>query len=331
MLLPDRRFGVLFVLFIAIAAAGESKALRQQAEELWAKAEAVSKLDPQKMSPYHEEATFTLYGLSTGDLKGKYHKEFADENDWVEEFRAGDYQQLSIHKAKDLYKHENSEFTPHSVELLATALASQKFGFLPHEKVHKIRQGKVGDVDASCIESEITDAGFPLKRLTCFSQADGTLLSEEFMQHTVLRSRYQPLDGKLLPTHVEVQQAGVKRADADLTYREDPGLSAAMIKVPAGMQPEHQCTQITPPKLQSRADPIIPDSYAGKPLHSTVTLEIVVGTDGRVKSSFVTETAGAELDHIAQQAVRQWRFKPSLCDGMPKQVKVQVEVNFRGM
>jgi protein TonB len=38
---------------------------------------------------------------------------------------------------------------------------------------------------------------------------------------------------------------------------------------------------------------------------------------------------GMGLDQKAIEAVRQWRFKPGMKNGMPVSVKVEVEVNFR--
>lgn len=327
MFLLRNRLGVLSILCISLTAFAENKALRQQAEALWAKAEDLSKLDPQKMTPYHEEATFTLHGLANGDLKGKYHKEFADENDWIEEFRAGDYQKISIHQNKELYKHENSEFTPHSIQLLSEALAGRSIQHFQNEIVKKIRTETIGGVNAICVYSEVPKS-LVEKQVVCVSQPDGALLRQTFMQHTTFRSGYEPFDGKLVATHLEVEESGRKEVEAEISFREDPALMAASIRVPAGLTAEG-CGETVPPKVESNPEPAVPDGYRRKGLDATVTLGIVVGIDGRVKNSVVTESAGSAFDHNAQEAVRSWRFKPALCDGVPKQVKVYVEVNFQ--
>lgn len=329
MFLRTKRVGLVLAIFLSVFAYAENKALRQRAEALWTKAEEVSKLDPQKMGPYHEEATFTLYGLANGDLKGKYHKEFADQNDWIEEFRAGDYQKISIHKGKDLYKHENSEFTPRSIQLLSEALAGRSTQYFQNEVVRKVKTDAIGGANAICVYSEVPKS-LVEKRVICVSQPDGALLKETFMQHTTLRSQYEPFEGKLVPTHVEVEESGRKKVEAEIVFREDPALAGASIQVPAGLTAEG-CGETVPPKVESKPDPVVPDGYRHKGLDATVTLGIVVGTDGRVKSSVVTESAGSAFDHNAQEAVRSWRFKPALCDGVPKQVKVYVEVNFQVM
>jgi len=60
-----------------------------------------------------------------------------------------------------------------------------------------------------------------------------------------------------------------------------------------------------------------------------VTLWIVVGPDGTVRSVRVTKPLGMGLDEEAAKTVRSWRFKPGLRQGVPVPVEVQVEVSFR--
>jgi TonB family protein len=61
----------------------------------------------------------------------------------------------------------------------------------------------------------------------------------------------------------------------------------------------------------------------------TVVVDILIGTDGRVRKSKVTQTTGSRLDASAEQSVLRWRFKPSLCDGVPIETTVRTEMEFR--
>jgi TonB family protein len=65
-------------------------------------------------------------------------------------------------------------------------------------------------------------------------------------------------------------------------------------------------------------------------MQGSVTLYIVVGTDGRVTNIRVARGVGMGLDERAVEAVRGWRFKPALGPGgKPVPTEVLIEVTFR--
>jgi periplasmic protein TonB len=64
--------------------------------------------------------------------------------------------------------------------------------------------------------------------------------------------------------------------------------------------------------------------YQGK-----VLLWVIVGPDGRTRDIRVERSLGMGLDEKAIEAVRKWKFEPSLKDGRPVAVQVNIEVSFR--
>jgi protein TonB len=58
-----------------------------------------------------------------------------------------------------------------------------------------------------------------------------------------------------------------------------------------------------------------------------VVLQAVVGTDGIIEDLRVL-SGPSILTAAAQQAVRQWRFKPFLQNGQPVETKARIVVNF---
>ena len=71
-----------------------------------------------------------------------------------------------------------------------------------------------------------------------------------------------------------------------------------------------------------------PEALKAK-LQGTVVLFLVVGPDGLPHDVRVARSLGMGLDEKAIEAVRQWKFSPSLKDGVPVAVQINVEVNFR--
>jgi len=81
------------------------------------------------------------------------------------------------------------------------------------------------------------------------------------------------------------------------------------------------------PELRSAVD----TSYPALGLHSnvqgSVVLEAVVAADGSVEGLRVL-SGPSILSAAAQQAVRQWRFKPYMQNGQPVETKARITVNF---
>jgi protein TonB len=62
-------------------------------------------------------------------------------------------------------------------------------------------------------------------------------------------------------------------------------------------------------------------------VQGSVVLQALVGTDGNIENLRVL-SGPAILTAAAQQAVRQWRFKPYLQNGQPVETKARITVNF---
>jgi periplasmic protein TonB len=61
----------------------------------------------------------------------------------------------------------------------------------------------------------------------------------------------------------------------------------------------------------------------------TVVVEMIVDSQGNVREAQVMKSVGLGLDEKALEAVRTWKFKPGLKNGVPVATRVSVEVYFR--
>jgi protein TonB len=86
---------------------------------------------------------------------------------------------------------------------------------------------------------------------------------------------------------------------------------------------------ITPPRLIRKQEPEYSEEARKAKWQGTVLLSIEVDAVGQVADTRMIRSLGMGLDQKAIEAVRQWRFKPGMKNGMPVSVNVQVEVNFR--
>jgi protein TonB len=85
---------------------------------------------------------------------------------------------------------------------------------------------------------------------------------------------------------------------------------------------------VTPPTILSRVEPQYSEEARKARYQGTVVLEAIVKRDGTVDILRVVRSLGFGLDENAIQALKQWRFKPGLRNGVPVDVALNIEVNF---
>jgi TonB family protein len=99
--------------------------------------------------------------------------------------------------------------------------------------------------------------------------------------------------------------------------RDSPGV----VRVESG--------RIREPKKIKDVRPLYPDIAKQARLQGVVILECLISPDGRVRFARVVRGMAPVLDAAALQAVRQWKYTPTLLDGRPVPVFMLVTVNFR--
>jgi TonB family protein len=60
-----------------------------------------------------------------------------------------------------------------------------------------------------------------------------------------------------------------------------------------------------------------------------VRVSFIVGSDGHVHSAFVLDSGGPGEDQIVLRAVRFWRYRPALCNGVPTDSEARVRFSIR--
>src|SRR5262249_14252769 len=86
---------------------------------------------------------------------------------------------------------------------------------------------------------------------------------------------------------------------------------------------------VAPPTVLSRVEPRYTDEARKARCQGTTVLEAIVRRDGTVNVLRVVRSAGCSiLDEAATEALKQWRFRPGMKDGMPVDVALNIEINF---
>jgi len=81
-----------------------------------------------------------------------------------------------------------------------------------------------------------------------------------------------------------------------------------------------RCGDVRPPEALLTPDPLLPAAKDDVP----VRVSFIVGSDGHVHSAFVLNGAGPDEDEAVLRAVRQWRYRPAMCNGVPTDSEARV-------
>jgi TonB family protein len=85
------------------------------------------------------------------------------------------------------------------------------------------------------------------------------------------------------------------------------------------------CEPVEPPIALATPDPLL-----DRPVPSTkVTVSFIVGIDGRVHSPLILESLGPSEDRIVLDAVRNWRYRPATCHGVPTEAEGKIAFSSR--
>jgi TonB family protein len=59
--------------------------------------------------------------------------------------------------------------------------------------------------------------------------------------------------------------------------------------------------------------------------HGNLKIRFVIGTDGRLHKLAIVNSGGDAADSKAFNALRQWRYEPAMCNGVPMEAEGTVE------
>jgi TonB family protein len=85
------------------------------------------------------------------------------------------------------------------------------------------------------------------------------------------------------------------------------------------------CEEVQPPEALTTPDPLYTRAGRGR----KVKVSFIIGTDGRVHSPLILESAGLAGDRHVLEAVRTWRYRPATCNGVPTETEGKIEFSSR--
>jgi TonB family protein len=86
-----------------------------------------------------------------------------------------------------------------------------------------------------------------------------------------------------------------------------------------------RCAATRPPEALTTPNPLL--DTAGTSVR--VTVSFIIGTDGRIHSPFILDSAGPAGDRTVLNAVHSWRYRPAMCNGVPTEAEGTIEFSGR--
>jgi|SRR5581483_434079 len=80
-----------------------------------------------------------------------------------------------------------------------------------------------------------------------------------------------------------------------------------------------RCEATRPPEALTTPNPIIDE------VNSSATVSFIIGTDGRVHSALILESADAAQDRAILTTIASWRYRPGTCNGVAIESEAKVE------
>jgi TonB family protein len=132
-----------------------------------------------------------------------------------------------------------------------------------------------------------------------------------------------------MPTTIRVSDQGQVRVEVRIGKLTDPGsVNDNLFTHPIHAQEWATCEKPIHETYAAKVPPSYPEHERQSHHEGTVVMYDIIAADGSIEMLKVIESAGPLFDEAAMNAVRQWKYNPAVCDGVPIRKESEVQVNF---
>jgi TonB family protein len=124
------------------------------------------------------------------------------------------------------------------------------------------------------------------------------------------------------PFRIELNQPALVIREAELRHLPAHLSEFSPVSEPLALP---RCGDVRPPEALVTPDPLL--QLEDENLR--VRVSFIVGADGRVHSPFILDSGGPTGDQVVLRAVRRWRYRPALCNGVPTDSEARVQFGIR--
>lgn len=320
-----------------VPAAG-AEDLQQRGTALLARAAQLENLLSPDTGRFHLRVHVKLFGLVSGTREGDVLLLEASSSQWFDVVRFPGYTETTgLNDGQHWRKRAaiDQPYRFHEVSQLLDLGSHLKLA--PNAEVKSITQQTVAGRPAFCVEAGPTAALWQhdvagraaisevarwkdSRATLCFDADNGALLSAgygkelprfEYEDHVTLGTKAYPRTMRCFEGKELVVEATVAELVAESGPQMEGGFAA-----PAGAERWPECEVPTPPRLIAKRDAGVDDYAKARRQFGTVIALAEVGTDGLIHDLAFVQARGG-LNSNVEKAVKDWRYAPATCNGIP--------------
>jgi Gram-negative bacterial TonB protein C-terminal len=314
---------LLTLLVIPVPAFAQDVKVREQAEHLLERANAVSS------SPHlpNLERIDTFRVFEEGAVKeGSFTRVVVQGTGRREEFTYGDYHLLNVWTQKQVAVVGSSRLLPPQLLNVLRITPINLVRFDGEDVIHSITERDVNGVAARCIGFDTVKGERADHNELCVDAANGTLVLERLAGEVIENSEFFPFAGAWMPGKISYTVGGVRTIEITQTMAPLTDADPNVLVAPQNAQIHGICTTYRRPFGVS-----MPQPNAG---NGAGTVDIVVrgqvGVDGKMHDLAVQSSERPELNAEAIAQAQQWTFTPAMCNGKPDVHEAAITLHFQG-
>jgi TonB family protein len=303
-----------------------------------------------KVSIQQAEAKTNIFALSSFAMKakirviskgkpleGSYLLFWNGPEQWREEISLPGYEEIQVGGKGVVFVKRSTDFLPLPIYQLHAALGYGSLGngsgvtrtslfygaVEPDETIKKVRDQKINGLKVEC--AQIADQhGFT--REACVDPPTGTLVRQE----PFLDREQIAVGAKSFPRFLSYVEKGNPLAEVEVTDLQTPvQRSSSAFEPPLDAVSQPGCMNPTPFHLLNRIPPHYPEQERQSHVEGSVAIAATIGKDGIPRRLRVVSGATPRLNTASVDAVQQWRWEPSTCNGAAVDVETVVTINYR--
>lgn len=335
-------FGILLVC--AAPCALSQKPPKLTAKALWEQALAQNGIDAPDQKPWHLQVVFHLF-----DENGNSTGQFSLDETWagpLQQRRVWDgpgFHQVEVINKDGVFRTGDVQEVPPLIKIAHRVIVHPMQNFNPELELVLSKQGS-GDTEVNCVQlmgprySPYTPRDlvarycFDIKDVAVRTVYENGSLSYaanrtgRFRDHWIAAEDEVALQGVTRVQGEINDLRGLTSVDEQLfaTPKGAVAIEDAPIEISSGMH------LVTGGKRIAGKNPIYPQRARENHIQGSIVLRGIIGKDGIVKELTVVYGKDPDLTDAAMDAMRSWRFEPTIVDGKPVAMDSMFSVNFAG-
>jgi TonB family protein len=336
-LLASRPMKLVHTLLIAVAATAALSAQfclgenRDVGRALIEHAKQMSDIRSSDAMPFRLSVSFTLFQQGELQLSGTYREFWVSRGQWRRETVLGKFHYTEVGgRTKRWLLSEPQGIPPAAVSVwYATDLTDA----IESRDVVSIQDRNLNGVALQCAETKTR--GSTEKKVLCFDKDVGLVVARMLPSYSgnrvtvesCLYSDYQKFERWIFPRTITCYEDDKRTLEAKVVELVPFSTSDSALFAPLpGADVRVNCqSKVNPPKPLQTPEPSGP---GGPKPNAPVVISMVIDEQGKPRDLKVTRSMGQQFDDAALNAVRNWRFQPSTCDGSAVPVVISVELAF---